>query len=116
MAKMLQWECDGGIPITMSINALKYIETYYKCIEIYYKYIEIHHKYIISTFKGTMNTFKYIQIYSNTFTYTMNTIFQGLIWYFGAKLLLFLEYFLLANAMFCKHSPRFSFSPYNFLF
>jgi hypothetical protein len=65
MAKTLQWECDGEIPITMLINtfknieihwnSLKYIETYYKCIEIYYKHIEIYHKYTISTFK-------YIQI------------------------------------------------------
>jgi hypothetical protein len=42
MAKTLQWECGGEIPITMLINTFKYIETYNKCIEIYYKLIEIY--------------------------------------------------------------------------
>jgi hypothetical protein len=63
MAKTLQWTCDGEIPITVLINTLKYIETYYKlCIEIYYRHIEIHHKYTIihsNAFKYNMHTFKY---------------------------------------------------------
>jgi hypothetical protein len=53
MAKMLQGECDGEIPIIISINTLKYIidtlkyiETYYICIEIYYICIEIYYRHI----------------------------------------------------------------------
>jgi hypothetical protein len=76
MAKTLQWEYDDKIPITMSIDTIKYFQTHWntlkhtintlkhtintlKYIEIHYKYIQIHS--II--FKYTMNTFEYIQIY-----------------------------------------------------
>jgi hypothetical protein len=63
MAKKLQWEYDGEIPITMSINTSKYFQTHWnalKYIEIYYKYIEIHHKYIINTFKCIQIHYKFI--------------------------------------------------------
>jgi hypothetical protein len=32
MAKTLQWECDGEIPITMSINTLKHIEIHWNIL------------------------------------------------------------------------------------
>jgi hypothetical protein len=62
MVKTLQWECDGQIPITMSIfkhieiqwNTLKHTINALKYIKIYYEYIQIH-----------SSTLKYFQIHWN---------------------------------------------------
>jgi hypothetical protein len=32
MAKMLEWECDGEIPITMSIDTFKHIEIHWNIL------------------------------------------------------------------------------------
>ena len=42
MAKTLQWKYNAKIPITMSINALNYIEIDYQYKEVHYKYTQMH--------------------------------------------------------------------------
>jgi hypothetical protein len=53
MAKMLQCECDGEIPFTMSINTF------------------IHIEFHLNTLKHTINALKYI---INTLKYTINIL------------------------------------------
>jgi hypothetical protein len=49
MVKMLQWECDGKIPITMSINTFKHVEIQWNTL-----------KHTINALKYIINTLKYI--------------------------------------------------------
>jgi hypothetical protein len=75
MAKTLQWECDGEIPITMRMwwwnsnyNVEKYIQTHWntlKCTICALNYIEIHHQYNevhYNTLKCIEKTFKYFGV------------------------------------------------------
>jgi hypothetical protein len=61
MAKMLQWEYNGEIPIIMSINTFGYIYIYYYYISIYSNILWIY----LNTYKYISSILKYFQIHCN---------------------------------------------------